>query len=56
MGLSGISPWSLLLILMIILVLFGPRHLKSIGRELAEAVKQLRSGLADKSSDIEPKP
>lgn len=52
MGLSGISPWSLLLILMIILVLFGPKHVGKIGQELAEAIKQLRAGL--KTNDRDP--
>jgi len=53
MGLSGISPMSLLLILIIIIALFGTSKLKTIGADLGEAVKQFRKALKD---DNEPKP
>lgn len=45
MGLSGISPWSLLLILLIILLLFGTKRLKGIGRDLGSAMRSLKQGL-----------
>ena len=47
MGLSGISPLSLLLILLIIVVLFGTNKLKNIGNDLGEAVKNFRRALND---------
>lgn len=47
MGLSGISPLSLLLILAIILVLFGTSKLKTIGSDLGEAVKNFRKAMND---------
>lgn len=53
MGLSGISPLSLLLILLIIVALFGTNKLKTIGSDLGEAVKNFRRALnedSDKSS------
>ncbi len=49
MGLSGISPMSLLLILLIVVVLFGTNKLKTIGSDLGEAVKNFRRALHDES-------
>lgn len=51
MGLSGISPLSLLLILVIIIALFGTSKLKTIGTDLGEAIKNFRKALND-----EPRP
>ncbi len=48
MGLSGISPLSLLLILLIIVALFGANKLKNIGSDLGEAIKNFRRSLEDK--------
>lgn len=47
MGLSGISPLSLLLILLIVVVLFGTNKLKTIGSDLGEAVKNFRRALSE---------
>ena len=47
MGLSGISPLSLLLILLIVVVLFGTSKLKTIGSDLGAAVKNFRRALND---------
>ena len=47
MGLSGISPLSLLLILIIIVTLFGTSKLKTIGSDLGEAIKNFRRALND---------
>lgn len=45
MGLSGISPLSLLLILFIIIALFGTSKLKNIGSDLGTAIKNFRRSL-----------
>ena len=47
MGLSGISPLSLLLILIIIVTLFGTSKLKTMGSDLGEAIKNFRRALND---------
>ena len=47
MGLNGISPMSLLLIFLIVIVLFGAGKLKSIGNDLGEAIKNFRKTLND---------
>lgn len=45
MGLGGISPGSLLLILLIALVLFGTKKLRNMGEDLGHAVRSFRKGL-----------
>ncbi|HAT9976797.1 twin-arginine translocase TatA/TatE family subunit [Legionella pneumophila] len=45
MGLSGISPLSLLLILAIIVALFGTSKLRTIGSDLGEAIKNFRKAM-----------
>lgn len=50
MGLSGISPLSLLLILAIVIALFGTSKLKSLGTDLGEAIKNFRQAMNDDSN------
>ena len=45
MGLSGTSPLSLLLILLIVIALFGANKLKTIGSDLGQAIKNFRRAL-----------
>jgi sec-independent protein translocase protein TatA len=47
MGLSHINILSLVLILVIVLVLFGPNRLRHLGSELGAAIKNFRSGLEE---------
>lgn len=47
MGLSGISPFSLLLIFAIIIALFGTSKLKTIGTDLGEAIKNFKKAMKD---------
>ncbi|KTD69563.1 MULTISPECIES: twin-arginine translocase TatA/TatE family subunit [Legionella] len=51
MGLSGISPLSLLLILVIIIALFGTSKLKTIGTDLGEAIRNFRKALNEEQSN-----
>ncbi|PWY55768.1 twin-arginine translocase TatA/TatE family subunit [Legionella qingyii] len=51
MGLSGISPLSLLLILVIIIALFGTSKLKTIGTDLGEAIRNFRNALNDNQAN-----
>ena len=56
MGLGGISIWQLLIILVIVLLLFGTKRLKSIGSDLGNAVKGFRSAMSEsEKADDEPK-
>lgn len=47
MGLSGISPLSLMLILAIVIALFGTKKLKTIGTDLGQALKSFRQAMND---------
>jgi len=47
MGPGGISPWSLLLILVIVLLLFGTKKLRNIGGDLGGALKGFKSAMKD---------
>ena len=60
MGISGIGPGSLLLILAIILLIFGTKKLRNLGGDLGGAVKGFKKAMADedeqeKNSSIEQK-
>jgi sec-independent protein translocase protein TatA len=50
MGLSGISPLSLLLILIIIIALFGTSKLKTLGTDLGEAIKNFRKATSNEDN------
>lgn len=47
MGLGGISVWQLLIILLIVVLIFGTKRLKSIGSDLGGAVKGFRRSMED---------
>lgn len=48
MGLSSISPWSLVLILLIVLLIFGTKKLKGLGSDLGKAYKGFKDEVDDK--------
>ena len=45
MGFSGIGPGSLLLIFGIVIVLFGTKRLRTMGKDLGVALKGFREGV-----------
>ena len=47
MGVSGISIWQLLIILVIVLLLFGTKRLRSLGTDLGNAIKGFRSAMTE---------
>ncbi len=53
MGVSGISPGSLLLIFLIVVVLFGSKKLQGLGEDLGKAFKGFRKGFST-PEDISP--
>lgn len=50
MGLGGISPWSLVLILVIVLLLFGTKKLRNLGSDLGGALKGFKKALSDEDA------
>ncbi len=61
MGLGGISMWQLLIILLIVVLIFGTKRLKTIGGDLGGALKSFRKAMdtdesdKDKDEDDEPR-
>ena len=54
MGISGISPGSLLLIFLIVVVLFGTKKLRTLGEDMGKAFQGFRKGLHEsEKSDSE---
>ena len=51
MGLGGISIWQLLIILLIVVMLFGTKKLKSLGGDLGGAVKGFKQALTEEEND-----
>lgn len=45
MGFGGISIWQLLIILLIVVMLFGTKRLKSLGSDVGEAIKSFRKSV-----------
>jgi len=50
MGIGGISPWSLVLILLIVLLLFGTKRLRNIGGDLGNAIKNFKKSVGDEET------
>jgi len=50
MGIGGISPWSLVLILLIVLLLFGTKRLRNIGGDLGNAIKNFKKSIGDEDA------
>ena len=51
MGLGGISIWQLVIILLIVVMLFGTKKLKTLGSDLGSAVKGFKEATADEKSE-----
>ena len=47
MGLGGISIWQLLIVLVIVILLFGTKKLRSMGGDLGSAIKSFRQSVRD---------
>lgn len=45
--LSGISVWQLLILLVIVLLVFGSKRLRSLGSDLGSALKGFRSAMGE---------
>ena len=55
MGFGGISPWSLLLILLIVMLIFGTKRLKGVGGDLGSAIKSFKQSMSDGEKEEEAK-
>ena len=53
MGFGGISIWQLLIILLVVLLLFGSKKLRSIGSDLGQGLKGFKKAIKDDESKDE---
>ena len=51
---GGISGWQLLILLLIVVLVFGTKRLRSIGSDLGSAVKGFRKGMEEEPEAGEP--
>lgn len=50
----GISIWQLLIILVIVILLFGTKRLRSLGTDLGGAIKSFRSAVKESEEEDQP--
>lgn len=50
MGFGGISIWSLLLILGIVILIFGTKKLRNVGGDLGGAIKNFKKSVKDEEA------
>jgi sec-independent protein translocase protein TatA len=53
MGLGGISIWQLLIVLLIVVMLFGTKKLRSLGSDLGGALKGFKKAMKDDDAPVE---
>ncbi|MFT5219769.1 MAG: sec-independent protein translocase protein TatA [Planctomycetota bacterium] len=53
MGFGGISIWSLVLILGIVILLFGTKKLRNVGGDLGGAIKSFKKSIKDEEATAE---
>jgi sec-independent protein translocase protein TatA len=51
MGFGGISIWSLLLILVIVILLFGTKKLRNVGTDLGGAIRSFKKAVKDEDKN-----
>ena len=49
----GPSIWQILIVLLIVLFIFGPKRIPGLGKSLGEAIRDFRKGLKGSSSSNE---
>jgi len=54
-GLAGISPWSLIIILVIVVVIFGTKRLRNAGGDLGAAVKNFKDSMRSGENEVNAK-
>lgn len=47
MGLGGIGVWQLLIVLLIVVMLFGTRRLRTLGEDLGGSIRSFRKAAGD---------
>ena len=55
MGISGMSFWQILIILVVILILFGGKKIRTMGSDLGEGLKGFKKAIKDEDKSSESK-
>lgn len=55
MGIGGISIWQLLIILVIVVLLFGTKKLRSLGGDLGSAIKNFKDSMQEGRDESDKK-
>ena len=55
MSFFGLGPWEIILILVIVLIIFGPTKLPKLARSMGEALREFRRASREVSESIEGK-
>jgi len=53
MGFGGISIWQLLIVLIIIVLLFGTKKLRSMGGDLGSAIKSFKQSIKEGEDSVD---
>jgi sec-independent protein translocase protein TatA len=48
---AGISVWELLILLLVILLVFGPKRLPEMGRQLGKGMREFKDSISGKDDD-----
>lgn len=54
MGFGNIGIWQLLIVLLIVVVIFGTKRLRSMGGDVGGAIKSFRKAMNDGDEDLTP--
>jgi sec-independent protein translocase protein TatA len=52
----GIAWWEILLVLLLVLLVFGPKRLPEMGRSLGRGFREFKESITGQSKDEEPEP
>lgn len=55
MGFGGISLWQLLIVLIIVILLFGTKKLRSLGGDLGSAIRSFKTSIREGEDEDEKK-
>lgn len=56
LGIPGLGTTELIIILVIVLILFGPKRLPQLGKTLGKTMKSIREGVEGKTEEDEEAP
>ncbi|MEP6910169.1 MAG: twin-arginine translocase TatA/TatE family subunit [Actinomycetota bacterium] len=54
MGFGNISLWEILILLLVVLLVFGPKRLPEMGRSLGKGMREFKDSISGKDDDDRP--